>query len=103
MDFLGGLALPDDHFGIDADQLPHLLAGLGKCRLGLFHRLGAHDLLDAEPVLEIAGLDDIDQNQATAGIESAHAGIAHGAFAFGRVVDDRQELAAVAGLAGTSS
>jgi hypothetical protein len=59
-------ALANDHFRIDADQLPHLLAGLGKGGLRLFHRLGAHDLLDAEPMLEITGLDDIDQNQSTA-------------------------------------
>ena len=74
------------------------LAGLGKRRLGLFHGFGAHNLLDAEPVLEIAGLDDIDQNQPAAGIVGAHAGVAHGAFAFRRVVDDGEELAPVTGF-----
>ncbi len=70
-------------------------ADLGDDGFGLFAGLGPHDLLDAQPLLEIAVGDHIDEHQSAIGILGAPAGIMHGALAFRRTIDDRHELAAM--------
>ncbi len=67
-DLLDRLALAHHEFRLDADLLAHPLCmaverGVGG-RLGLL----AHDLLDAQPVLEIAGLDHVEQHQHAVGV-----------------------------------
>ena len=44
-------------------------------------------------MLEVARLDDVEQNQHAAGVLGAPRGIGDGTLAFGRLVDDLQELA----------
>ena len=75
------------------DQLAHPLRRLRHDRFGLFHRLSAHDLLDAEPLLEIAFGNHEQENQASIRILGATAGVMDGFFAFRRAVDDRHEFA----------
>ncbi len=60
--------------------------------------LGAHDFLNADPVLEIARRADIEQHEAAIGLLRPPSGIEHGLAAFGRAVDDRKKLALVAFL-----
>ncbi len=67
-------------------------------RLGRLHRLGAHDVLDAQPVLEVGRADDVEQHQRAAGVLRAARGVEQRARTFRRVVDDDQELAPVAFL-----
>src|SRR5262249_13159073 len=51
------------------------------------------------PMLEIAGLDHIEQHQHAARILGAARRIGDGPLAFGRIVNDRQEFPAMAGFA----
>ncbi len=95
VDLLGGAAFADDDFRLDADRLAHRLGDLGENGFGLLAGFGPHDALDADPLLEIAVGDHIEQHQAAIGILGAQAGIVNGAATFGRIVDHRHELAAV--------
>ncbi|CCV03438.1 hypothetical protein MESS2_1050042 [Mesorhizobium metallidurans STM 2683] len=99
MDFFRRLAFAHHQFRLDAELLAHLVRVAVEGRAGRRIGLLAHDLLDAQPVLEIVRLDHVKQHQHTARALRALRGVGDGALAFRRVVDDRQELAAMAGFA----
>ena len=58
-------------------------------------RFGPHDLLDTQPLLEIAFRDHVKQYQTAIGILGATTGIMHGPFAFRCVIDYSEKLAAM--------
>src|SRR5262249_46455826 len=72
-------------------------------RAGFLIGLGAHDIGDTQPLLAmIAGFDDTQHDNADADARGPAARVVHGAVAFGRVVDDHQELRLVTSLVAPS-
>src|SRR6185437_7877917 len=55
----------------------------------------AHDILDAEEMLEVGGLDHVEENDGAAGAAHPIGSKCHGPGAFLAVVDDHEEFALV--------
>src|SRR5690606_13279265 len=97
-DRLRPVALTDHHFRLGPCNLAHALSGAADGKFGLFARLGAHDVLNAEPMLEILVGDDVKQGHDPAGPFRPFGGIEDRPVAFRGFVYDDQELAAMAFL-----
>ena len=64
-DLLGAVALADDQLAARSCSSSRIMsAKRPSVGLGLLHRLGAHDVLDAHPVLELGRADDIEEDDA---------------------------------------
>ena len=66
-DLLGAHALADHLLRLDVGLLADEVGHLAERVLGLIDRLGAHDVLDADPLLELARGDDVEEHQTAAG------------------------------------
>ena len=104
VDRFGRLSLADDELRLDVGcEGVHAFGGGGKALPRLVHRLGAHHLLDAAPVLEVARRNDIEQHQPPRRMSCARGCVDQRPVAFGRVVDDAEELASVTLFAGEAA
>ena len=79
----------------DANAFAHFGGEFGQCGFRLVAGFRFHDLLNAQPMLKIARLDDIGHDQDSVGAAGAIGGVVCRSFAFGRVIDDHKKLAAM--------
>src|SRR5581483_4853199 len=90
-DLFGRVTLADHPFGGDRGDAVGAARSAIERLIGLFQRLGAHDVGNPQPLLVlIFGLDDTEHHHPTAGPDRPAARIANGAIPFGRVVNNYQ-------------
>src|SRR5690606_4756409 len=98
VNLLNLLPLPHDEFGFYPDRLAHFGGQRIERGVSALQGLLAHDLLHAQPVLEVSGLDDIEQNHSAVGGLGAPRRIGDGTLAFRRFIDNGEEFPLVAGF-----